>query len=531
MHERLLMLACLTVLGLLIAVPCRAEGLLDGLLHLRDGRSRRTTSTAKLPDGRPDPNSNADNFRVKPGETHVLADLKGPGVITHMWMTFLGPEPQAWAKDGAANHQEMLLRMFWDDSTEPDVEAPVGDFFASQFGKRMSVNSLPVIVEGGASYNCFWQMPFREAARIEILNQSDKDIALLYYNVDWVQKETLDGDTPYFHAQYRQEYPCVGGRDYLIADIEGRGHYVGTVMGARTRSPEWFGEGDEKIYVDDDEEPSIWGTGTEDYFLCAWGLRQCSFPYFGVPYTNNPFVLGGETTAYRWHLADPIVFQKRLRVTIEHYGWISVDENKDHRRDSWNERQDDYASVAFWYQVGKPKRFAACPPAAERKLPEIDLVWRGGDFTGDQFHGEGAAAPQSGSLWTEYPQALYRPPTTDNAWFEVPFEVKRREPRRLVLRLTTSYDFGIYDAYLDGVKLGGSLDLYTADTDVKEFPLLDFYPEEGKHTLKLACVGQNPLSKGCWLGFDSLRLRERRPRVEQYGWDKDKDWREEKTLY
>ena len=109
------------------------------------------------------------------GGKHVLMNAQGPGVITHIWLTFLGPEPQEWAKQGSANHQEMLLRIYYDGSERPAVEAPVGDFFANCFGKRREVISLPVIVEDADSYNCFWRMPFRKSVRIEIVNQSEKD--------------------------------------------------------------------------------------------------------------------------------------------------------------------------------------------------------------------------------------------------------------------------------------------------------------------------------------------------------------------
>ncbi len=165
-------------------------------------------------------------------------------------MTFLGPEAQEWAKNGSANHQEMLLRIYWDGNSRPGVEAPVGDFFANCFGRRSEVISLPVQVADGDAYNCFWQMPFRKSARIEIVNQSDKPISLLYYNIDWIQKKSLPRDTPYFYAQYRQEYPAQNGKDYVLLDTQGKGHYVGTVLAVRTRSPAWFGEGDEKIYID-----------------------------------------------------------------------------------------------------------------------------------------------------------------------------------------------------------------------------------------------------------------------------------------
>ena len=163
--------------------------------EVRRGGERRLDVKAE-PRGDLDEASNWDNFNVAPGSTHVLMDEAGPGVITHMWLTFLGPEAQDWAKQGSANHQEMLLRIFWDGRERPGVEAPVGDFFANCFGRRSEVISLPVIVEDADSYNCFWQMPFRKSARVEIVNQSAKPISLLYYNIDWIKKESVPEDAP-----------------------------------------------------------------------------------------------------------------------------------------------------------------------------------------------------------------------------------------------------------------------------------------------------------------------------------------------
>jgi hypothetical protein len=138
---------------------------------------------------------------------------------------------------------------------------------------------------------------------------------------------------------------------------------------------------------------------------------------------------------------------------------------------------------------------------------------------------------QTGELWSDRAQMFYKPTSAEDAWIEVPFEITKREPRRLVVKLTTSYDYGIYDIYLDGVLLKKGVDLYSIETDVKEIPLLDFWPEEGEHRVKLVCTGKNPLSTHHWIGLDSVRLRERRPRVAEYGWDKDKDWKTEKILY
>ncbi len=534
--------AALGLALVLTGLSVRAGGFLEDLAKPHEGRSMRATSTFREgKDGKYDPNadpkgdseekSNSDNFRVAPGQTHVLLDAKGPGVINHIWMTFLGPEPQAWAKQGSANHQEMLLRMSWDNSKRPAVEAPVGDFFANCFGQRSDVISLPVIVEDADSYNCYWQMPFRKSARIEIVNESDKPLSLLYYNIDWVKKRSLPRDTPYFYAQYRQEYPVRHGQDYVVLETRGKGHYVGTVLAVRTRSPSWFGEGDEKVYIDGEAKASIWGTGTEDYFLSAWGLKKTSTPYFGVPYFDQWGIVGGHTSAYRWHIHDPFVFNTGIKVTFEHFGWISPDENPDYKSTSWNEREDDYSSVAFWYQTGEPTFAARAPHARERKLPSLErILVVGRELASAGRHGPGDVTVQQLELYPD-PQLLYKPPQPENAWLECSFQVTNKEPLRLLLNLTRSYDFGIYQPSLNGIKLGSPIDLYNAQVASQEYHLLDFWPDPGTYTFRLECVGKNPLSKGAYLGIESVRLRERRPRVTQFGHDKAKDWRQSPTLY
>lgn len=542
------------LLAALFLTQTASDPLLGSLALPQQGRSMRETSSFRMgKDGKYDPkasptgdlleHSNRDNFRVAPGATHVLMDRQGPGVITHMWFTFLGPEPQDWAKQGSANHQEMLLRVYWDGNPKPAIEAPVGDFFANCFGKRSQVISIPVVVEDADSYNCFWRMPFRKSARVEIVNQSSKSINLLYYNIDWIKLDSLPKTTPYFYAQYRQEYPVEQGKDYTLLETEGKGHLVGAVLAVRSRSPSWFGEGDEKIYIDGEKEPSIWGTGTEDYFLSAWGLQTTSTPYAGTPYFDQWGIVGGHTSAYRWHLNDPIVFQKSIKFTIEHWGWISPDENKENRAMSWNERQDDYSSVAFWYQQG-PSTFTARAPA-DRTLPSLERL----EVRQISAKGQGETQAQQLDLYPG-PQTLYMPKSQEGAWIEIPFEVKEKEPLRLVLNMTTSYDFGKYQASIlspprpgassgekgpggegSPIKVGGPMDFYSEKVLNREFHLLDFWPEPGQYRLRLECVGKNAKSEGFFLGVESLRLRERRPRVKQMGWDKDKDWRKNPVLH
>jgi len=503
---------------------------LDALARPQPGRSMRATSTAADPQGNYLP-SNSDNSRVAPGKTKMVLDAAGPGTVTHMWFTFLGPAPHTWAKEGSATHQEMLLRVYYDGADAPAIEVPFGDFFANSFGRRSEVISVPVVVEDADSYNCFWRLPFRKSIRIEVENQSSKSINLLYYNIDWVKLDSLPDDTPYFYAQYRQAYPTRPGQDYVLLDTEGRGHYVGTVLSVRTRSPSWFGEGDEKVYIDGEEKPSIWGTGTEDYFLSAWGLQRCSTPYFGTPYFDQWGIVGGHTSAYRWHVQDPLIFQRSIKFTIEHWGWISTDENPDQKSHSWNEREDDFASVAFWYQTGTPSPAPPVPPAGERLLPELDQVFLAAPVVDAQHHGAGSCRVQSNLGFYPQGQLFYQPEQSDNAWVEIPFEVTAKKPHRLLVKVTRAGDYGKYRATLNGARIGQPLDLYAPRVEDWEWHLLDFWPEPGPYTLRLECVGRNPQSTGYYLGVESVRLRERRPRVAQYAHEKDRDWRQSPVLH
>lgn len=527
----------------------------------QNGRSMRATSTFREgADGLYDKNappksdleekSNRDNFRVPAGETHVLMDVEGPGVITHMWITFLGPEPHPWAKEGSANHQEMLLRIYYDGHEKPGVEAPVGDFFGGCFGRRSEVISTAVITEGGDSYNCFWHMPFQKSARVEIVNESDKQISLLYYNIDWIKKDYLPENTPYFYAQYTQSYPLETGKPYTLLETEGKGHYVGTVFSVRTRSPYWFGEGDEMVTIDGEAIPSVWGTGTEDYFLCAWGMEKVLTPYFGVPYFDQWGIVGGHTSAYRWHINDPFVFKESIKVQFETFGWIAPDENEANRAHSWNPREDDYASVAFWYQTGLPTFTARAPHARERKLPNIERsvvvvsqLEYGQQNTLDseelprlEYDGRTEKRGQEKEV-VRYPELfehylLFAPAAEDGTnVLEVKFEVAEKEPLRLLIKVAMGPDLGIYTVTLDGVKMGTEMDFYSPKVEDREFHFLDFWPEPGTYTLRLECVGKNHLSSGSGLMIESVRLRERRPRVRDFAYDKDKNWREAPIYY
>jgi hypothetical protein len=540
-------MGAMTLVCIAARLAAGAGDVLDDITRWEEGRSHCSSSAKLGKDGKPDPAANGDCKSVtEPGGKVVIADLKGPGVITHIWITInqfctirSGEEPR-----GRANAREVLIRMYWDGREKPDVEAPLSDFFAQPFGKHVTIMSIPVIVEDGDSYNCYWRMPFRKSARIEVINQSKKPLRALFHAVDWIKKPSLPEETMYFCARYRQEFPTRSDpkrtdSEYLICETEGKGYYVGTMLSVRTRSPDWFGEGDIRIAVDGEQTPSIWGTGTEDYFLSAWCMKECSTPYFGTSYVSHGKQdVGQLSSAYRWHIRDPIVFNKGIRVAIETMGFTNADENPQHDPRRYDQREDDVYSMAYWYQMGPSKQFAPMTTAEERKLPNIDpiIAW-GEDHQAEQFHGRGSVQMWGVTWYWDTERVLaFKPKSMDDSWVELSFEVKEKKPYRLVAVLERSPDAGIYQPILNGVKIGKAIDLYQPAPPYQKEPvvddinLMDFWPEPGKYTLRLECVGRNHLSSGTAIGVNSVRLRERRPRVTEAGYLKDYDWRAQPIL-
>jgi hypothetical protein len=514
-HEKIAIdLFLATLIFFSVILDARGQDL-TGLAQVKSGRARAVTSAD------PNPDSNADRIKiVAPGETKVLADIKGPAVIRHIWLTFNEARPNWLEATGSARPDEIILRMYWDGAAEPAVEAPIGDFFGAGFGLRKELKSVPVQVEGGDGYNCYWAMPFHKRGLITITNESRKNVRSFYYHIDYTEEEKLPDKTGYFCAQYRNEFPEKTGRDYLILDAEGEGHYVGTVLSARSRSPLWFGEGDAKFYVDGEKSPTIQGTGTEDYFLMAWGLNEANFPYFGCTYMSTDFEdLGTEYCLYRWHIADPVRFTKSLRFEIEHKGWISEDETESGKIEGHVEREDDIATVAFWYQVGQPKRFTTLPPLAQRLLPNLDIVIEGKTLVPTAKHTPGVLELQNGFDWTGDGQVFFMPASESPA-LDVDFQIEKEEYRGLILRFTYAPDYGIYRIFLDGKNVRqpadymagqkiADYDFYSKDLQVKDNYLGSFKLAPGKHTLRLECVGRNLLAKENYVGLDSIRLRER----------------------
>jgi len=293
------------------------------------------------------------SININAGETVTLAQIDGAGAIQHIWLTVA---PQWWRK--------LVIRFYWDDETTPSVETPLGDFFCNGWSVRSNVTSLAVCVNPAGGFNSYWEMPFRKGARITLENLSPEDILGFYYQITYTQTEIAD-DVGYFHAQWRRSNPLPYQRDHtLLEGVKGQGQYVGTYIAWGVNNSGWWGEGEIKFFMDDDREfPTICGTGTEDYFGGAWNFEHpkgqygvFSSPYSGLSQVIQPDGLYQSQTRfgmYRWHITDPIRFQRELRVTIQALGWRSE------RR--YLPLQDDIASTVFWYQSEPHTPFATLP--------------------------------------------------------------------------------------------------------------------------------------------------------------------------
>jgi hypothetical protein len=462
---------------------------LSGLEKLKAFQTERASSSD--PDWR---NGNADSRPIEAGGELVLADLKGPGRIVHFWCTIA---------DSEEFYSRLLtLRIYWDGEINPSVECPIGDFFGIGHGVDKAFTSLPVrVTSDGRGRNCYWPMPFRKSARVTVSNDGARRCDAFYYYIDWQKQKTLPNDTAYFHAMYRQEFPCVMGQNYLIADLAGRGHYVGTVQSVYMTSPGWYGEGDDFFFIDGEKEPSLRGTGTEDYFCDGWGFREQAGPFYGTPLWEG-YDTGDRGSAYRWHIPDPVVFTRSLRVEMEHKGSQLF---PDGSSSGFIERDDLMSSVGYWYQIEPHKPWPALPPGPER-LPFHDrILVKGHDVVTNASHSDAPVLTQQIGGVSDN-QQLWFQARQDKAWLEIPFNVDKAETAQLFCRMVHSWDYGDYIVKLDGQYLA-KLNLYAADPTPASHKLGVRQLSAGKHVLRFEGAGKAGASAGYFLGFDTLSVR------------------------
>ena len=296
-------------------------------------------------------------IKIKKGETFTLAVIEGSGAINHIWMTPTG----TW--------RFSILRIYWDDESEPSVECPVGDFFGMGWGEYAPLQSLAICVNPGSAFNSYWQMPFRKKCKITMQNIDEKEMSL-YYQIDYCLTD-VPKNVSYFHTKFNRSNPVKYKDVYTIVDqIKGKGQYVGTYMAWQVNNNGWWGEGEIKFFMDGDKEfPTICGTGTEDYFCGSYNFdRKGQYTEFCTPYSGLHQVIRPDGAyrsnqrfgLYRWHITDPIRFDKDLKVTIQALGWRG--------EGRYLPLQDDISSVAFWYQTEPHQSYSALPSRDELEI-------------------------------------------------------------------------------------------------------------------------------------------------------------------
>lgn len=316
---------------------------------------------------------------VPAGETATIADITGPGVIRHLWFTL----PRTTSA-GPYVLRDLVLRVTWDGEDDaPAIEMPFGDFFLSGFATATPVSSEAVVVAPNGGFNCYLPMPFRRSARIELVNQHAGDVEGIFFEISYSWGDELDESTGYLHTQWRRSDPAAPrGTDHTILDgVAGRGAYVGTYVGLTALERFWWGEGELKFFIDDDDDlPTICGTGLEDYVGGAWAFQDHLGPaptprartfdsaYLGyhqrivedqTAYSPYDITMPPSHGMYRWHLPDPIRFDRGLRVTLQQIG---------DRGGMLFERSDDICTTAYLYQE-TPRGSGLVLPSAGLREP------------------------------------------------------------------------------------------------------------------------------------------------------------------
>lgn len=506
MRARPVIATSLALAAVFLAAALAGQDLLRGLAGKQDYRCRRISSYDRS-------GGNRDSIVIEPGKTAVLAEIDGPAAIHHIWTTIAAE---------AFYGRKIVLRIYWDNERSPSVEAPIGDFFGVGHGLNRNLASLPVACSSeGRARNCYWYMPFRRSCRITVKNEGTAPVDAFYYYVDYRELPALADDTPYFHAQYRQEFPPDERRDYLLLEAEGAGHYVGCNMSVLQRALGWWGEGDDRIKVDGENKPSLHGTGSEDYFSDAWGMREGQGLFYGCPLQEEDFQTGSKATVYRFHIPDPVPFKRSIEVTIEH--------------GHANDRSDFVSSVAYWYQTEPHRAFPSLPPAAER-LPfafeppgnfvrpqwREETPGRAGAFA-DAAAGLRMTAPRlAAGLSSYYDASGARYPVlrTDGAAegtkaeFAFPVEVRDRYTIELhFLRSPAAGDLRIMRAGAGdfrasaGAGVLGRIDGYAKEASLASVTLEGLLLEAGPNALAFEVAGKDARSAGYDLFFVGYALR------------------------
>lgn len=492
--------------------PSASPGELFDLPRLKTFSAQRVSSNNRFV------GSNDDSKRIMPGETLTMADLAGPGVVNHIWVTVADNE-FAWPR-------LVRLRVYYDGRKTPSVDVPIGDFFGVGHGYERDLDSLPIMVSSfGRARNSYWPMPFRKSCRITVTDEGKRPVTMFYYQVDWQKHSSLPPDATYFHGYYRQERPAIAGKNYEFVSVRGRGHYIGTVLNVIQAQVGWFGEGDDLFYVDGAPHPQISGTGTEDYLNQAWGLRVEGGPWTGTTVAEGERV-GARLSGYRWHVPDPVPFTKSLWAGIEHAGWTYNADGS--LRSGFEERPDFFSSAAFWYQQGVNEDLDE-PAFGDARLPlgnaqQIAVE----DSLAEVKTTDGKATVQREVDWGR--DLLFFEAKGIGSRIDIPIDVSQDGRYEILARVGQGPDYGDYSTLFDGKPMNldnrqsETSEIASAGPEVFHNYLPEIYVAldrplgwlplvKGRHTLSFVCAGRDGRSGGFNLGINDVVL-ERIPEPE-----------------
>lgn len=509
-----------------VALPLEKRGPFhDAIFRLRRARTGRVSSWDRT-------GNNRDFVSFKPGETKELLKLAGPGCITHIYLTPMGPPTIL---------RTLVLRMYWEGETSPSVEVPFGDFFCTgECNVRLFASHFVVVNHGTGTtaYNAYFPMPFRKLARVTLENTDTNPIGYFWYHIEYeLYEQDLPADTAYFHAQWRREKTTrvqhqgheavpeeqvnrmlwsaqnrTGEENYVILQAEGTGHVVGLFLTCNNLADGWWGEGDDMIFIDGEKwPPSYHGTGTEEIF----GGGACPNEEYSGPYTGfvaineqKATTWRGQNSMYRWYVHDPIRFQRSIRWTIEH--------------GHANNFENDYSSVAYWYQTEPHKPFPQLPKdrlpsggvATRPSAPAIPgLIEAELLLTNARHHGGEVLPIDSGRSYSRGRLVLFRA-TGPRSWLAFRIEVEKAGKYQVRGRFARASDMGRYRLVVDSKVVGEPTNFYngtggSGPTHVVPSGDVAFGEIEltkGEHEFKLECVGKDEQSTGHFLGVDGFAL-------------------------
>ncbi len=431
---------------------------------------------------------------IAPNEAATLAEIEGPGAIVEIRATLSAPDLVAAAAG-------LVLSMSFDGETT--VECPLGDFFGTAPGLDF-LDTLPtgITKTDRPEMWCHWRMPFARSARIVVRNLASQKVELAgraaVMSYTWSEQSLL------FHAKWRiqRDLPARPFTDWTHLECTGAGRFVGSQLHVVNPVREWWGEGDEKIYVDAEKFPSWFGTGTEDYYGYAWGSdAKFTHAYHAQTRCDGPGTYG-HTSVCRFHVLDDIPFTSQFKFDMETWHWNV-------------KARMTRSVVSYWYaRPGATDFFKPITPAdvvpvqVAAYVPHREPGAIEGEGT-KVLDGRGRAVVQDlGPQWSNEKQRWWTGAAPGDK-LVLSFNSPEEGVRRVVVRLTRANDYAQVQLYVNDRKAGGVVDLYSEGVEpTDEIDLGACELVKGENRLTVEILGAHPKAKPEFMfGLDYLKIR------------------------